>query len=144
MGWRLGWRDERECACWPPHPNPLPRGAMPAPYPTSLPILIFHSPLFILQLPTLLIKLTLAIVQLPAAIFKLATAVVILSAPIVAHFTLPAVVARIFIISPTVRVISVVNRLLNIANGVIDNIGLGRYGGQREQGEKKRAWSGVS
>lgn len=57
---------------------------MPAPYPTSLPILIFHSPLFILQLPTLLIKLTLAIVQLPAAIFKLATAVVILSAPIVA------------------------------------------------------------
>lgn len=27
MGWRLGWRDERECARWPPHPNPLPRGA---------------------------------------------------------------------------------------------------------------------
>lgn len=96
---------------------------MPAPYPTSSPILIFHSPLFILQLPTLLIKLALAIVQLPAAIFKLAAAVVILSAPIVAHFTLPAVVARIFIVSPTVRVISVINRLLNIANGVVDNIG---------------------
>ncbi len=108
---------------------------MPAPYPTSSPILIFHSPLFILQLPTLLIKLALAIVQLPAAIFKLAAAVVILSAPIVAHFTLPAVVARIFIVSPTVRVISVIHRLLNIANGVVDNIGLGRNGGQREQGE---------
>lgn len=64
-----------------------------------------------------------------------AAAVVILSAPIVAHFTLPAVVARIFIVSPTVRVISVINRLLNIANGVVDNIGLGRNGGQREQGE---------
>jgi hypothetical protein len=25
--------------------------------------------------------------------------------------------------------------LLNIANGVVDNIGLGRNGGQREQGE---------
>ena len=67
---------------------------MPAPYPTSSPILIFHSPLFILQLPTLLIKLALAIVQLPAAIFKLAAAVVILSAPIVAHFTLPGVANR--------------------------------------------------
>ncbi|VDG84809.1 periplasmic ribose-binding protein of ABC transport system [Shigella dysenteriae] len=55
-----------------------------------------------------------------------------MSAPIVAHFTLPAVVARIFIVSPTVRVISVVNRLLNLANGVVDNIGLGRNGGQRE------------
>ena len=33
---------------------------MPAPYPTSSPILIFHSPLFILQLPTLQIKLALA------------------------------------------------------------------------------------
>ncbi|EFJ81471.1 hypothetical protein HMPREF9534_02485 [Escherichia coli MS 69-1] len=107
----------------------------PSPEPTSSPILIFHSPLFILQLPTLLIKLALAIVQLPAAIFKLAAAVVILSAPIVAHFTLPAVVVRIFIVSPTVRVISIVNRLLNIANGVVDNIGLGRNGGQREQGE---------
>ncbi len=98
---------------------------MPAPYPTSSPILIFHSPLFILQLPTLLIKLALAIVQLPAAIFKLAAAVVILSAPIVAHFTLPAVVARIFIVSPTVRVISVINRLLNITNSIVDNISLG-------------------
>lgn len=33
------------------------------------------------------------------------------------------------------QVISVVNRLLNIANGVVDNIGPGRNGGQREQGE---------
>ena len=40
-----------------------------------------------------------------------------------------------FIVSPTVRVISVANRLLNIANGVVDNIGLGRNGGQRERGE---------
>ncbi len=129
MGWRLGWRDERECARWPPHPNPLPRGAMPAPYPTSSPILIFHSPLFILQLPTLLIKLALAIVQLPAAIFKLAAAVVILSAPIVAHFTLPAVVARIFIVTAAAGVIGVVDRLLNIANGIINHIGMRQLAG---------------
>ncbi len=57
-----------------------------------------------------------------------------LSAPIVAHVTLPAVVARIFIVSPTVRVISVINRLLNITNSIVDNISLGRNGGQREQG----------
>ncbi len=47
-GWRSGWRDERECARWPPHPNPLPRGAMPAPYPniiahTHLPFSALHS-----------------------------------------------------------------------------------------------------
>ncbi len=94
MGWRLGWRDERECARWPLTLTLSPEGRgdrlcsilnmrsfSPSPHwgegrcllhtqliaHTHLPFSALHPP--VADAP---IKLALAIVQLPAAIFKLA------------------------------------------------------------------------
>ncbi len=102
-GMEMGWRDGRECARWPPHPNPLPKGRGDRLCSILNIALVFslahwgegrgegrcllhtqhqrptHLPFSALHLlaadaPD---PAALAIVQLPAAIFKLAAAIVI-------------------------------------------------------------------
>ncbi len=110
MGWRLRWREGKSRAG--PYINAH----------THLPFSALHP-----QLPTLLIKLALAIVQLPAAISNWRRR----SSYCLRRSSLTSRSSR-----RRANLHSLAhgqgykrrNRLLNIANGVVDNIGLGRNG----------------
>lgn len=98
----------------------------------------------VFQLPTILIQLTLAIVKLAAAIVQLTQPIVILALAIAALLTtlliapviIAAVAIAIVVIGAAIaRAVCVINRLLNIADGVVNKIGVRKLAAQRQGAE---------
>ena len=107
-------------------------------------VVVVQPTAIVFQLPTILIQLALAIVKLSAAIVQLTLPIVVLplaiaallTAALVASIIIAAVVIAIVVIGAAIAgTVGVANRLLNIADGVVNKIGVRKLAAQRQGAE---------
>ena len=112
----------------------------PRPETTARLIIVIQPPLVVLQLPAILIQLALAIVELTATILYLSLPIVILPLAIGALLAaaLIAPIIIVIIVRPAIaRMVSIINGLLNIADRVVNHIGVRQLAGEGQGADKQ-------
>lgn len=113
-------------SCWIRH-RPNGAGSVVVVQPTAI---VFQLPTILIQLALAIVKLAQPIVILPLAIAALLTTLLI--APVI----IAAVAIAIVVIGAAIaRAVCVINRLLNIADGVVNKIGVRKLAAQRQGAE---------